>query len=159
MTARDIQRKLSQLYYLTQEVERDELRLRELRAAAEKSTQQITGMPGAGGEGDRVGRYAIEIAELRRRLEEKQRACFCELTRLEDFIASVEDSQMRIILTLRYVQRMSWQRVATEMGEADESYPTAQALGLFTKSCRKCRKIYATIVAGATGVSWHPSSF
>ena len=100
MTARDIQRRLSQMYYLTQEVERDELRLRELRAAAEKSTQQITGMPGAGGAGDRVGRYAIEIAELRRRLEEKQRACFCELTRLEDFIASVEDSQMRIILTL-----------------------------------------------------------
>lgn len=140
MTARDIQRRLSQLYYLTQEVERDELRLRELRAAAEKSTQQITGMPGAGGEGDRVGRYAIEIAELRRRLEEKQRACFCELTRLEDFIASVEDSQMRIILTLRYVQRMSWQRVATEMGETDESYPRRKHWAFLQKAAENAEK-------------------
>ena len=39
------------------------------------------------------------------------------------FIQSVEDSQMRIILTLRYVQGFSWQKIAYAIGEHDEQYP------------------------------------
>ena len=36
---------------------------------------------------------------------------------------TVEDSQMRIILTLRYVQGFSWQKIAYAIGEHDEQYP------------------------------------
>ena len=116
-------RELSQLYYLSREIEQDKKRLEELEAAAEGITQQITGMPPAGGTGDKVGKYAADIADLRGIIEHKMQQCWYELNRLNRFIASVEDSQMRQILTLRYINRMSWQQVALAMGETDESYP------------------------------------
>jgi hypothetical protein len=35
----------------------------------------------------------------------------------------VEDSEIRMILTLRYTQNLSWQKVAFAIGEYDEQYP------------------------------------
>ena len=109
-------RELSQLYYLSREIEQDRKRLEELEAAAQGITQQITGMPPAGGAGDKVGKYAAEIADLRAIIEHKVQQCWYELNRLNRFIASVEDSQMRQILTLRYINRLSWTRIAIEIG-------------------------------------------
>ena len=116
-------RELSQLYYLSREIEQDRKRLEELEAAAQGITQQITGMPPAGGAGDKVGKYAAEIADLRAIIEHKVQQCWYELNRLNRFIASVEDSQMRQILTLRYINHMTWQKIAFEIEETDESYP------------------------------------
>lgn len=116
-------RELSQLYYLSREIERDKWRLKELEALAEGTTKHLTGMPIAPGFGDKTARYAIEIMELKEIIECNMRRCMIEYNRLIRFINSVEDSQMRQILTLRYVNGMTWQRIATEIGETDESYP------------------------------------
>lgn len=109
-------RELSQLYYLSREIERDKRRLKELEALAEGTTQHLTGMPIAPGFGDKTARYAIEIMELKEIIECNMRRCMIEYNRLIRFISSVEDSQMRQILTLRYVNGMTWQRIATEIG-------------------------------------------
>lgn len=116
-------RELSQLYYLSREIERDKRRLKELEALAEGTTQHLTGMPIAPGFGDKTARYAIEIMELKEIIECNMRRCMIEYNRLIRFISSVEDSQMRQILTLRYLNGLTWQRIATEIGETDESYP------------------------------------
>lgn len=116
-------RELSQLYYLSREIKRDKRRLKELEALAEGTTQHLTGMPIAPGFGDKTARYAIEIMELKEVIECNMRRCMIEYNRLIRFISSVEDSQMRQILTLRYVNGMTWQRIAMEIGETDESYP------------------------------------
>lgn len=42
---------------------------------------------------------------------------------IEQFIESIDDSKMRMIFYLRYVEGLSWQRVAAQIGESDESYP------------------------------------
>ena len=117
-------KELSQLYYLSREIEQDRKRLEELEAAAQGSTQQITGMPRAAGFGDKVGKYAAEIAVLKGMIEQKLQRCWHELKRLNRYIASVEDSQMRQILTLRYINHMTWQQVASAMG----NYNTADNL-------------------------------
>lgn len=109
-------RELSQLYYLSREIKRDKRRLKELEALAEGTTQHLTGMPIAPGFGDKTARYAIEIMELKEVIECNMRRCMIEYNRLIRFISSVEDSQMRQILTLRYVNGMTWQRIATEIG-------------------------------------------
>ena len=106
---------LSQLAYLCMEVERDRQRLLELREAAMGATQQITGMPRQGGAGDPVGKYAAQIADLRAILERNLERCWDELVRLNRFIACVPDSEMRQILTLRYIGRKSWQQIAEAM--------------------------------------------
>ena len=114
--AKITKRELSQLYYLSREIEQDKKRLMELETAAQGITQQITGMPPTGGAGDKVGKYAAEIADLKAIIEHKAQQCWYELNRLNRFIVSVEDSQMRQILTLRYIERKSWQQVANAMG-------------------------------------------
>ena len=123
MEKRITKRELSQLYYLSREIERDKRRLKELEALAEGTTQRLTDMPIAPGFGDKTARYAIEIMELKEIIECNMRRCMIEYNRLIRFISSVEDSQMRQILTLRYLNGLTWQRIATEIGETDESYP------------------------------------
>ena len=116
-------RELSQLYYLSREIKRDKRRLKELEALAEGTTQHLTGMPIAPGFGDKTARYAIEIMELKEIVECNLRRYMIEYNSLKRFISEVEESQMRQIFTLRYVNGMTWQRIAMEIGETDESYP------------------------------------
>lgn len=116
-------KELSQLYWLNREIERDKERLRELESAAQPGAQKITGMPSGAGVADKIGNYAAEIADLKGIIDANISRCFYELNRLNRYIASVDDSQMRLILSLRYVNGLSWQQVAFSMGETDESYP------------------------------------
>lgn len=102
---------LSQLYWLRREVIMDARRLVEL----ETMTNGIGGMTATGVK-DRTGTTAAKIEELRNILVDKQYKVLMERNRLEQYIASVDDSHMRQILTLRFVDGDSWQKVAMEIG-------------------------------------------
>ncbi|MDY2987981.1 MAG: hypothetical protein SOR77_10150 [Peptoniphilus sp.] len=41
---------------------------------------------------------------------------------IEDFINSIEDSRVRIVFRLRYVEGWSWLRISSYMGSVNESY-------------------------------------
>lgn len=115
-------KELSQLYWLSREIDRDKERLAELESAALPGAQKITGMPSGAGLSDKTGNYAAEIADLRGVINANVSRCFYELNRITRYIASVEDSHMRLILTLRYINRLSWKQVAVGMGlEGDGS--------------------------------------
>lgn len=58
--------------------------------------------------------------EIARRALEKR---LDETERLFAFIEQVEDSEMRMLLTKRFVEQKSWQSIAFEMGAYDESVP------------------------------------
>lgn len=116
---------------MSREIKRDKRRLKELEALAEGTTQHLTGMPIAPGFGDKTARYAIEIMELKEIIECNMRRCMIEYNRLIRFISSVEDSQMRQILTLRYVNGMTWQRIATEIGGGNTEDSVRMALTRF----------------------------
>lgn len=109
-------RELSQLYWLKKEIARDEAKLAELEAAASSTGAPLTGMPGGGGVSDRVGAYAAEIADLQGIIDANIRRCWHELRRLSRYISTVEDSLMRQILTLRYVEGLTWNQVAQRIG-------------------------------------------
>ncbi len=115
-------KELSQLYWLNREIEEEKRKLEELKAAALGCTQKITGLPHVGC-GDKVGDLAILIAEQKDLIELKVRQSVIEYNRLNRYIASIEDAQMRMILSFRYVNGLSWQQVAFHIGESDESYP------------------------------------
>jgi hypothetical protein len=109
-------KELSQLYYLNREIEEQQRRLEELEALATSCTHHITGMPRSKGIMDRLAGYIAEIADLKSLLDLNIRKCFYELNRINRFINSVEDSQMRMILALRYVNGLSWDQVAASIG-------------------------------------------
>lgn len=114
---------LSQLYYLNREIEQLKKRIAELESAATSTTQPITGMPHVSVIADKPGKFAAEIADLKELLELNLKKCFYELNRLNRYIESVEDVQMRVILSLRYVNGLGWQQIAFSIGEHDEQYP------------------------------------
>ena len=114
---------LSQLYYLNREIEQLKNRITELECVAASTSSRITGMPHASGISDKVGKYAAEIADLKELLDLNLKKCFYELNRLNRYIESIEDSEMRLIMSLRYINGLSWQQVAFSIGEHDEQYP------------------------------------
>lgn len=116
-------KELSQLYYLKKEIKEQQKRLEELETLATVCTAKITGMPHGTGINDKIGKYAVQIADLKGLLDLNLKKCFYEFNRINRFIESVEDSEMRIILTLRYMQNLSWRRVAKTMNYQDGSVP------------------------------------
>lgn len=106
---------LSKLIYLNKEIEYHKMRITELECAAESQQIRITGMPRAVGFSDRVASYTAEIADLKELLNLNLRKCFTELNRLKRYIESIEDSEIRMIMTLRYVNGLSWRQIAARI--------------------------------------------
>ena len=75
-------KEMSQLYYLNREIEHLQRQLEELECLAEGTTQVITGMPHGSGTSDKVGRYAVQIADLRSMIDNRKARCWDELRRL-----------------------------------------------------------------------------
>lgn len=109
-------KELSQLYYLNREIEMDKKRLLELEARAVSCSSDLSGMPRSSGVGDRVGRYAAEIVDLKGIIEAKLQQCIYERNRLERYISSIDDSLLRQIFTYRFINGLPWRQVAACIG-------------------------------------------
>lgn len=107
---------LSQLYYLNREIEHLKTRIEELECIATCSTSRITGMPHATEISDKVGKYAAEISDLKELLDLNLKKCFYELNRLNRYISSIQDSEIRLIIALRYINGFSWRQIAFSIG-------------------------------------------
>lgn len=83
---------------------------------ATSTNLRITGMPHVGDISDKVKKYATEIENLKELLDLNIKKCFYELKRFNRYIESIEDSEMRMILTLRYVNELSWRQIAFSIG-------------------------------------------
>lgn len=109
-------KELSQLYFLNREIEEQQRRLQELECLATTCTSRITGMPKSRGVVDRLAGYVAEIADLKSLLDLNIKKCFFELNRLNRFINTIGDSQMRMIFALRYINGLSWLQISFSIG-------------------------------------------
>lgn len=107
---------LAQLYYLNQEIGQLQNRLAELEHLATSCTTPITGMPSTPGVVDKLAGYVAEITDLKALLDLRLKKCFYELNRLNSYIQNLSDSEMRLILSLRYINGLSWTQIATSIG-------------------------------------------
>lgn len=102
------EKELSQLRFLNKEIEQEKKRLAELEAAAAGVSVNIKGLPHIG--------MAAEIADCKAVIEAKVQACIAEYNRINRYIASIDNSSMRQVLTLRFVDGLSWNQVACGIG-------------------------------------------
>ena len=116
-------KELSQLRHLKYEARELMDRIKELESSATSCATRIDDLPKSRELTDKVGNYAIQIAELRKELDAKLYQLYREYVRLSRYIANVKDSQMRVILALRYIKGFTWQKIAYTIGEHDEQYP------------------------------------
>lgn len=123
MQVKDMVRRLSQLGDLKREVNELSQRIGQLELEAQGGSGRISGLPRSGRTSDRVARAAACIADLRDRMEDRRVDCMEELGRLYAFIDDLPDSRLRLIFSARYIDGLSWQAVATRIGEYDEQVP------------------------------------
>ncbi|WP_373897798.1 DNA polymerase [Haloimpatiens sp. FM7315] len=90
-------------------------RIDELEITATSCTARLTGMPHASGVLDKIGKYTAEIVDLKSLLDLNLKKCFYELNRLNRYINSVNNSEMRLILSLRYINGLEWDQVAASI--------------------------------------------
>ncbi|MDL2324283.1 hypothetical protein LJC61_03925 [Ruminococcaceae bacterium OttesenSCG-928-A16] len=126
------QKELGQLYWLNREIEMDKRQLEELTAAAIGAGSKITGLPHAAKLADKTA-LTTEIANCKALMEAKIQLCLAEYTRLHRFISTVEDSQMRMILTLRHINGLNWRQISFHVGGGNTEDGVKMAYHRFLK--------------------------
>lgn len=112
-------KELSQLYYLTREIDADQRRLDELsQAAGAPTTARITGMPSAPHDNisSKIERMVAEIVDLQAIIAARQIQCIHERARLERWINAIPDSLTRQVFHYRFVECQQWPQVAASIG-------------------------------------------
>lgn len=111
-------KELSQLYWLTREIEADQRRLEELeQAAGAPSSSRVTGMPHAPNRNDsKVERLVAEIVDLQAIIAARQIQCIHKRARLERWINTIPDSLTRQVFHYRFVDGLTWDQVAQRVG-------------------------------------------
>lgn len=67
-------------------------------------------------EGVAVPEYEKRVKRLRKKLQRRLEELMEKREELEEYISTVPDSMMRMILTLRYVNGLSWKQIANHIG-------------------------------------------
>ena len=131
---------LSQLFWLKREIEREYERLTQLEEAATATTPQWSGLPAAGLVADKTA-IAAQIADARTVIKAKLELAVVEYNRLNRYIASIDDSLIRQIIALRFVDGLSWRQVAFRIGGGNTEDSVRKAVKRYLEQERqKSRK-------------------
>lgn len=107
---------LNNLRYIDKEIKLLKERIEELETEAARMTPILTGLPGKGSGGDRIGAVVEQIIEEKEKLEAALQQRQEERRKAMRFINSIADSQLRTIFVLRFVAGKSWNEVADYIG-------------------------------------------
>ena len=105
-------KELSNLYYLSKEIKQLEEELEEI---TEIGASVIDGMPHGTGTGDKVQQLVLKRQSLIEQIVRKQTKYIDEKSRMEHFIDNIEDSKVRFIAHLRFIDFKSWYEIADEI--------------------------------------------
>jgi hypothetical protein len=109
-------KELYSLYYIEQEIKEYELKIVELKELATNISPNYTGMPATKKVSDKVGNAVTAIVEYTQMLEKAIQEKIEQSIKINAYILNVEDAQLRQIMYLRFVKRLSWQTVANRIG-------------------------------------------
>ncbi len=116
-------KELSQLRCLKREIAIERDRVIELRALASYGRRTVGREGKTNTTSDRTGVCASEIAYLTDLIAQNMKRCICALLRLQAFVNTIEDSELRIIFYERYIKGKSWLSIAFQLGYYDEQVP------------------------------------
>lgn len=111
---------LSRYYYLSLEIEELKKRIDTLRETA-VSSSQITGMPKNKSKENTEENKRIRILALAEKMAKKVSEATEEMLKIEEYISTLEDTELKLILTKRYLESKSWDKVADELHMSERS--------------------------------------
>lgn len=107
---------LRELFYLDKLIDYENEQLDNLRAKLDLHSPAISDMPKASGAKDKIGEVVPEIVDKTRQIEmdvrdlEERRNC------LQEFIRVLPNIRIRLIMSLRFIDRLPWTMVAEKIG-------------------------------------------
>lgn len=115
-------KELSKYHDLKVEIQQIKENINELETTIIGSSK-LTGMPTSNSSiGSPTERIGMKLASLKEKLEKKTDKLLDEFNKIEDFLSTVDDNEIRIIIRKRFLEGKTWQVVSKEI-IADRSTP------------------------------------
>ena len=130
------ERELNQLYWLNRETEKLQQDLRKLETLGLYKAPIITDVPRGNSQDDKIAAYVAELLDLKGIVTANLTKIFHERSRLERYIDTVDDAEMRLIIRLRHINGLTWEEIGYEVNRSKS--------GVFRKYQRylkKCQQI------------------
>ncbi len=90
--------------------------------------------------------YNRKLRRWERRLQLRLREVMELVEEMNEFLDTIENSEMRQILAMKYINGLSWREIATHLGYADESVPRKKC-NRFLKMTDKSENQYDNMVS------------
>jgi DNA-directed RNA polymerase specialized sigma subunit len=107
-------RELSKYYYITLEIRELEERIAVVENTIVGSSK-LTGMPRGSGKSDPVNKTTELLITLKSKLEKRKAEAMTKLIQIEEYISEIEDSEVRLIFSKRYIELKKWEQIADEL--------------------------------------------
>lgn len=115
MTKDELKRKLKSAYYWQRSLEEDYLELQKLRDNAARVTPQYGKAPAGCGDGQKLERTIISIADYEAIIKEHMDNLYMALEEVTRLINLVDDPQAHLVLQMRYRNFKKWEQIAAEL--------------------------------------------
>ena len=102
---------LNKLYWIKKEIEQIEEQLKELTVL---SAVSFSGMPSGNTVSSPVEKFNERLDNLKRKLAVKHAESLAETERLENYIETIEDAEIRVLARARFIECKSWQKIGDE---------------------------------------------
>lgn len=107
-------RELSKYYFLNLEIKDLKNQMHEIESSLIGSSK-ITGMPHGTDKSDPVYEKVELLSRLKTKLENREAKAMRELLKIESYISEIEDAEVRIIFSKRYIELKKWEVIAEEL--------------------------------------------
>ena len=102
---------LNKLYWIKKEIEQIEERMKELTVL---SAVSFSGMPSGNAVSSPVEKFNERLDKLKRKLAIKHAESLAEEERIERYIETIEDVEIRVLARARFIECKSWQQIGDE---------------------------------------------
>lgn len=143
-------KELSQLRYLNREIEllKEQIEKAEQDVEANMAADTVAGSNPVWPyqprsfrvEGIAIPEYERRVERLKKKLRRRLEELLEKREELEEFIDKIDDSELRMIFTLRYINGLSWQQIAARMGVEGDGSTQRKKHDRFLKSFPKFPK-------------------
>lgn len=103
---------LNRLYWLKQEIKQIENQIKELTVL---SATAMSGMPSSKKASSPVERFVMRMESLKDKLAQKYEELSAETERIEEYIESIEDVEVRLIARKRFIEHKDFQTIGDEL--------------------------------------------
>jgi len=123
-------KELGQLFYLEKEIEFLEKQIQEIESKSVISSSVVSG-ENKNNITDKVGEIATKLSDYRTLICITLEKLYHQRNMIEKYIETLDDSQLRLILRMRFIKFYNWGKIAHEIKAAGESTPRMMVENFF----------------------------